>query len=286
MNWITDVLKPKIRTLVSKIRNVPEDLWIPCKKCGNFLYKKDVLHHLNVCDKCGYHMSLTSDQRFKTIFDDDTYKKIEMPETFDDPLNFKDLKAYKSRLKEYREKTKEQDVVQVGVGKIDGTEAVLAVFNFDFMGGSMGTAVGEAVIKASEVAIKKHLPLIIIPSSGGARMQEGMLSLMQMARTTLAINKVKEAGLPYIVVLSNPTTGGVSASFAMLGDIHIAEQGAIIGFAGKRVIEQTIKQKLPPNFQTAEYLQEAGMVDIVINRHKLKETLGTILKILMSKGDK
>ncbi len=283
MNWIKNVLRPKIKTLLSKIKEVPENLWIPCPKCGTFLYKKDIKTHLNVCPKCNHHLSIPTNDRFNSIFDNGKFTIINLPKVKDDPINFKDLQKYSDRLNKYRNATNANDAVEVASGKIGGIESTVCVFNFDFMGGSMGTFVGEAIIHASENAIKKHTPLIMIPSSGGARMQESMLSLMQMARTTMAINKVKEASLPYIVIFANPTMGGVSASFAMLGDIHIAEQGAIIGFAGKRVIEQTIKQKLPNNFQTAEYLKEKGIVDIVVHRHKLKETLETILKILTNK---
>ncbi len=281
MNWLNDVLRPKIKTLFSKIKDVPENMWIPCPKCSTLLYRKDIQTHLNVCPKCDYHLFLYVEERFISLFDNGKYTKLDLPKVKDDPLNFKDLKKYKDRLSTYRKSTKEYDAIDVAIGKVSGIDTVIAAFNFEFMGGSMGSFVGEAILKAAETAVKKNAAFVIVPASGGARMQESMLSLMQMARTTLAINKVRDAGLPYIVILTNPTMGGVSASFAMLGDVHIAEQKALIGFAGKRVIEQTIKQKLPAEFQTAEYLEEQGMVDIVVHRKDLKSTLSNVLKMLM-----
>ncbi len=283
MNWLKNILKPKIKTILSKIRDVPEDMWQPCPKCGTFLYKRDIMEHLNVCPKCNYHLALNVDDRLNSLFDNNKYSLIQIPNVKEDPINFKDLQKYKDRLSKYKQTTGKKDAIEIAVGKIGTIETVVGVFNFNFMGGSMGTFVGESILKAADTAIKKKAPLVLIPASGGARMQESMLSLMQMARTTMAINKIHDAGLPYIVIFTNPTMGGVSASFAMLGDIHIAEEGALIGFAGKRVIEQTIKEKLPANFQTAEYLKEKGMIDIVINRHNLKETLVNILGILTHK---
>ena len=280
MNWLKDVLRPKIKTIFSKIRDVPENMWLPCPKCGTLMYRKDLHNHLNVCTKCDYHMFLDLKDRFESLFDGAKYTTVELNKVKEDPLNFKDLKKYKDRLSQYRNSTKAQDAVEVAYGKVGGVDTVICAFNFEFMGGSMGTFVGEAILKAAETAVKKKAALVVVPASGGARMQEGMLSLMQMARTTMAINKVRDAGLPYIVVFANPTMGGVSASFAMLGDVHIAEKGALIGFAGKRVIEQTIKQKLPPEFQTAECLKEQGMVDIVVHRKDLKDTLANVLRIL------
>ena len=283
MNWLNDIFRPKIKTMFSKIKDVPENMWLPCPKCGTLMYRKDLQNHLNVCTKCDYHLFLQIQDRFENLFDDGKFSKIELTKVKEDPLSFKDLKKYKDRLSQYRNATKSEDAIEVAIGKVGGMDTVIAAFNFEFMGGSMGTFVGEAIIKAAETAVKKNAALVIIPVSGGARMQESMLSLMQMARTTMAINKVRDAGLPYIVIFTNPTMGGVSASFAMLGDIHIAEKGAIIGFAGRRVIEQTIKQKLPPEFQTAEYLKEQGMVDIVVHRRDLKQTLANVLQILMHK---
>ena len=281
VNWIKDIIRPKIKTMFSKIKDVPENMWIPCPKCSTLMYRKDVHNHLNVCSKCDYHLFLPVNDRFESLFDDGKFQVMDNPKVKEDPINFKDLKKYKDRLEEYRNKTKAQDAASVASGKIGGKNAVVCAFNFEFMGGSMGTFVGETILKGAELAVKKDAAFIVVPASGGARMQESMLSLMQMARSTLAINKVRDAGLPYIVVFANPTMGGVSASFAMLGDIHIAEQGSLIGFAGKRVIEQTIKQKLPPEFQTAEYLKNQGMVDIVVHRKNLKQTLENILKMLM-----
>ena len=281
MNWLNDIFRPKIKTMFSKIKDVPENMWLPCPKCGTMMYRKDLHNHLNVCTNCDYHLFLPTEDRFESLFDDAKFSKIELNKVKEDPLNFKDLKKYKDRLSQYRNATKSYDAIDVAFGKVGGIDTVICAFNFEFMGGSMGTFVGEAIIKAAETAVKKDAALVIIPVSGGARMQESMLSLMQMARTTMAINKVRDAGLPYIVIFTNPTMGGVSASFAMLGDVHIAEKGAVIGFAGRRVIEQTIKQKLPPEFQTAECLKEQGMVDIVVHRKDLKDTLANVLKIFM-----
>ena len=283
MNWINDILRPKIKTLFSKIKDVPENMWVPCPKCSTLMYKKDTPKHLNVCPKCEYHLFLEPEARLKSLFDDEKFARIDIRKAKQDPLGFKDLKKYKERLDQYRESARTYDAIVVGYGKIKRISAVVAAFNFDFMGGSMGTYVGEGILRAAEVAAKHDAALVIISASGGARMQEGMLSLMQMARSTLAINKVRDAKLPFISVLANPTMGGVSASFAMLGDIHIAEKGAAIGFAGRRVIEQTIKQKLPADFQTAEYLKDHGMVDIVLHRKDLRDTLANILSILMHK---
>ncbi|MDE6223924.1 MAG: acetyl-CoA carboxylase, carboxyltransferase subunit beta [Alphaproteobacteria bacterium] len=267
--------------MFSKIKDVPENMWVPCPKCSTLMYRKDLHNHLNVCPKCDYHLFLGVEDRFESLFDDGKYSLLDLPKVKDDPINFKDLKKYKERLETYRAKTKSQDAIGVASGKIGKNDTVVCAFNFEFMGGSMGTFVGEAILKGAELAVKKNAAFIVIPASGGARMQESVLSLMQMARTTVAVDKVRDAGLPYIVVFANPTLGGVSASFAMLGDIHIAEKGAVIGFAGKRVIEQTIKQKLPPEFQTAEYLRNQGMVDIVVHRKDLRETISNILKMLM-----
>ncbi|MCL2439458.1 MAG: acetyl-CoA carboxylase, carboxyltransferase subunit beta [Alphaproteobacteria bacterium] len=281
MNWISDILRPRIKTLFSKIKEVPENLWTPCPKCSTLLYKKNIDEHMNVCSKCDFHMALDRQERFATLFDDKKFTEIEIPDVPADPLDFKDLKKYEARLKDARDETKEKDSASVAFGKIDGSDAVVFILDFAFMGGSMAAYVGEAMISAAKTAIKKKAPLIAITTSGGARMQEGIISLMQMARTTLAVNMVRDAKLPYIMILANPTFGGVSASFAMLGDVEIAEKGAIIGFAGRRVIEQAIKHKLPPEFQTAEYLMQQGDVDLVVHRHGLKSTLSNIIKILM-----
>ena len=279
MNWLTNYIKPKLESLVKK-RDVPKNLWLKCQ-CGTMIYYKDYEKSLGVCNECGTHMRLPSDTRIKFLLDDGKYEKIKVEANKIDPLSFKDRKKYKDRIKQARKKTKEDDAVVLAEGKIEGIEVLLVVFDFNFMGGSMGINVGSSIVKASEVSIKKNLPLIIIPSSGGARMQEGILSLMQMPRTIVAIQKVKEKKIPYIVILSDPTTGGVCASFAMLGDILIAEKGATIGFAGRRVIEQTIKESIPDNFQTADYLLEHGMIDMVVHRKDLKNKIYKILKFLI-----
>ena len=282
MNWLTNYIKPKLESLVKK-KDVPKNLWIKCL-CGNMLYYKDYEKSLGVCNECGTHMRLPSDSRLKFLLDDGKYEKIKVPVNKIDPLSFKDKKKYKDRIKEARKKTKEDDAVVIAEGKIEGIDVILVVFDFSFMGGSMGISVGDNILKASEISVKKNIPLIIIPSSGGARMQEGILSLMQMPRTIAAIQKVKENKIPYIVVLSDPTTGGVCASFAMLGDILNAEKGATIGFAGRRVIEQTIKETIPDNFQTADYLLEHGMIDMVVHRKDLKQKIYKILKFIVKKN--
>lgn len=244
------------------------------------LFHRDLEEHKFVCHHCGHHFRLSALQRFDLLFDNKEYTLHPMPKVPQDPLKFRDLKKYNDRLKEYRQKMNSEDAIKAAFGPISGVKTVVAAFDFGFMGGSMGLAVGEGILEAAALAVKTRAPFIIIPASGGARMQEGILSLMQMPRTTIAVEQVKEAGLPYIVILTDPTTGGVSASFAMLGDITIAEPGAVIGFAGARVIEETIRQKLPHNFQRAEYLLEHGMVDMVTPRAQLKQKLGEILKIV------
>ena len=282
MNWLTNYIKPKLESLVKK-RDVPKNLWIKCQ-CSTMIYYKDYEKSLGVCNECGTHMRLPAETRLKFLLDDNKYEKIKVPSTIVDPLSFKDKKRYKDRIKQAKRKTKEEDAVVIAEGKIEGKNVILAVFDFNFMGGSMGINVGNSILKASEISVKKNLPLIIIPSSGGARMQEGILSLMQMPRTIAAIQSVKKNKIPYIVVLADPTTGGVCASFAMLGDILIAEKGATIGFAGRRVIEQTIKETIPDNFQTSDYLLEHGMVDMVVHMKDLKNKIYKILKFLEKKN--
>ena len=248
------------------------------------LFHRQLDENLQVCPRCDYHMPLTSKNRLKALFDGGSYEEIALNDkTALDPLKFRDKRKYLDRIREARSKTGLQDAISLACGRLNGLEIITAVFSFEFMGGSMGSAVGNAIIQSAELAINKKAPLIIFPSSGGARMQEGILSLMQLPRTIIATQMIKEAELPFIVVLTNPTTGGVTASFAMLGDIHIAEPGAIIGFAGKRVIEETIHEKLPEGFQSAEYLLDHGMVDLVIRRHDLPKTLSTLLYLLMNK---
>ncbi len=281
MNWLSNLTLPSIRSLVKDQRDVPDNLWQKCPSCEGMLFQKELTANNNVCYHCSFHMQIKVQDRLNIMFDDGDFKTIKSPSVPHDPLKFKDKKKYADRLKDTRAKTGEDDALMIGVGKIGGQNAVIAAFNFSFMGGSMGTAVGEGIICAAEEAIKTKSALIIVPASGGARMQEGMLSLMQMPRTIIAVDMVKEQGLPYIVMLANPTTGGVSASFAMVGDIHISEPGATIGFAGRRVIEETVRETLPDDFQTAEYLFEHGMVDMVVERSNLNKEIGNLLDLLM-----
>lgn len=283
MNWLTNFIRPSIRSLVGDQRDVPDNLWQKCPKCEGMLFHKEMAANNNVCHHCDFHMAIPVTQRLEIMFDAGAYKKVKLPAVPHDPLKFKDKKKYVDRLKDTRTKTGEDDALMIGVGQIGGQNAVIAAFNFAFMGGSMGTAVGEGIVRAAEEAIKTKSALIVVPASGGARMQEGMLSLMQMPRTIIGVDMVKEQGLPYIVLLANPTTGGVSASFAMVGDIHISEPGATIGFAGRRVIEETVRETLPDDFQTAEYLLEHGMVDMVVPRAELNTEIGKILDLLMAK---
>ncbi len=282
MNWLTNFVRPRIRALVQK-EDIPENLWHKCPGCEQMIFHRELAANLHVCPHCGHHMRISAEERLKAVFDDDSYQTIELPQSVDDPLKFRDQKRYSERLKETRAKTGAHDAIMVAHGKIGGIPAVSAAFDFGFMGGSMGAAVGDGLISAARLAVFQEAPLIVFPSSGGARMQEGILSLMQMPRTTVAVQEVREAGLPYIVVLTDPTTGGVSASFAMLGDITIAEPGAIIGFAGARVIENTIHETLPEGFQRAEYLLEHGMVDMVVPRAELRETLIRVLDLLRNR---
>lgn len=279
MNWLTNYVKPKLRDLV-RPKEIPDNLWHKCTKCGQMIFHRDLAKNHHVCQHCGHHMRLSVTERLELLFDDGKYTRAELPKVKQDPLKFTDRRKYKDRIKESNAKTKEEDALVVAHGKMGAQNVVIAAFNFAYMGGSMGTAVGEGLVAASKLAIVQDAALIVVPASGGARMQEGILSLMQMARTTIGVERVKEAGLPYIVVLTDPTTGGVSASFAMLGDIAIAESGAVIGFAGRRVIEQTIREQLPDDFQTAEYLYEHGMVDMVVRRHELRPTLINVLSLL------
>lgn len=281
MNWISDFVRPKIKKTTSK--EIADNLWTKCPECGQMLFNKELEKDYFICSFCGHHLRLPVKIRLEMLMDSGKYKLLNLPKLRDDPLDFKDSKKYSDRLRAYRKASQNDDAVIVAVGEIGGVKAVAVFLDFSFMGGSMGTVVGEGIVKAAEFAAKTSSPLVIVSASGGARMQEGILSLMQMARTTAAINILKEKGLPYISVLTDPTTGGVSASFAMLGDIHIAEKEAIIGFAGARVIEQTIRETLPEGFQKAEYLQEHGMVDIVVSRTELKDKISKVLKLLLNK---
>ena len=283
MSWLTDFVRPKIQRLVSP-REVPDNLWDKCPQCGHMIFHRDMAKTQSVCPHCDHHLRMTVKARLELLFDQGSYLRADLPKSPLDPLKFKDTKRYADRLKEAQVKTGEQDAIIVAHGQIGGCPAVVAAFNFDFMAGSMGVAVGDGIVAAADLAVAKDAALIVVPASGGARMQEGILSLMQMARTTVAVDKVKDAGLPYIVLLTDPTTGGVSASFAMLGDFHISEPGALIGFAGARVIEATIREKLPAGFQRAEYLLDHGMVDMVVHRHQLAARIGALLSLLRNKG--
>lgn len=280
MNWLTNYVRPKIRALYAP-KEVPDNLWQKCPNCEAMLFHRDLEANLNVCQHCGFHMKLDPVRRLVSLFDGGEYRTIETPRPVVDPLRFRDQKRYSDRLRDAQTKTGRGDALVVGAGTIGGLPSVVAAFDFGFMGGSMGTAVGEGIVAAARVAVAERAPLITVPASGGARMQEGILSLMQMPRTTIAVEMVREAGLPHIVVLTDPTTGGVTASFAMLGDIHIAERGSQIGFAGARVIESTIRETLPEGFQRAEYLRDHGMVDMVVHRKDLRETLARALDLLM-----
>ena len=279
MNWIKETVLPKFKAFV-KIKETEEVLWIKCKSCSQMIFHKEFSANYNVCKTCGFHDHLSAKERIDFLLDKDTIENITIPQPKLDPLNFKDKKKYSDRIKDAQSKTKLDDALLVSFGLIDKTPVILACFDFGFMAGSMGRYVGDGLILASEEAVKRKCSLVVVPSSGGARMQEGIFSLMQMPRSTIAINKIKKAKLPYIVLHANPTTGGVTASFAMLGDIHIAEPGAIIGFAGRRVIEETVKEKLPEDFQTAEYLKSHGMIDIVVARSEQKTKISKLLKSL------
>jgi acetyl-CoA carboxylase carboxyl transferase subunit beta len=280
MNWMRNFVKPKLKALVT--REVPENLWDKCPGCDQLLFHRDLSENLSVCKHCGHHLRLGAAERLDLLFDKQLYTRIPLPSVAKDPLGFKDLKRYSDRLKDSRSKTKEEDALIIAHGTIGGMKAVVAHFIFDFMGGSMGMAVGEGLVNAAHLAKEKKAAFIVVPASGGARMQEGILSLMQMARTTAAIQQFRESGLPYVVIFTDPTSGGVTASFAMLGDIALAEPKATICFAGRRVIEQTIKQQLPADFQTAEYLLEHGMIDAVVHRRDMKKKLAAYLQLLMS----
>jgi len=283
MSWLTEVIRPKIRGLFTR-REVPDNLWSQCPACQRMIFTKDYLTALRVCADCGHHGRVAATERLEWTFDADSFTRIELPKSLVDPLKFRDSKRYTDRLKEARDKTRLDDAVVVGHGKIGGHQAVVAAMEFAFIGGSMGAAVGEAIVAAAKLAVLQQAPLIVFTASGGARMQEGAISLMQMPRTVIATRLVKDAGLPFVVVLTDPTTGGVSASFAMLGDIQIAEPGALIGFAGARVIEQTVREKLPEGFQRAEYLLQHGIIDMVVKRGEMKATLARIVSLLCVKN--
>ncbi len=282
MNWLRDFVRPKLKRLVGAGKEMPDNLWHKCPGCSQMIFHRDLEKNLHVCQHCGHHLRIGAHQRLEMLFDGGAYEKITWKAPVQDPLKFRDTDTYASRLKAARSKTGDQDALIAGVGRINGLPVVVAALNFAFMGGSMGQAMGAGLLAAARKAVDERAAFVVVPSSGGARMQEGILSLMQMARTTIAVEEVKEAGLPYIVVLTDPTTGGVSASYAMLGDIHIAEPGSVIGFAGARVIEQTIRETLPDGFQRAEYLLEHGMVDMVVPRGELRDTLARVVDMLLN----
>ncbi len=282
MNWLTEFVRPKIRTLLGQ-RDVPQNLWVQCASCQHMMFHAEFEKNQRVCGQCGHHARATAPQRLAWTFDEGQFTRIELPKVPVDPLRFRDSKRYPDRLKDAREKTGLDDAILVAHGKIGGHKAVVAVMAFEFIGGSMGAAVGEGIVAAAKLAVLQDAPLIVFTASGGARMMEGAISLMQMPRTVIATRIVKEAGLPFITVLTDPTTGGVTASFTMLGDIQIAEPGAEIGFAGARVIEQTVREKLPEGFQRSEYLLAHGILDMVVKRPDMNATLGRLISLLRVK---
>ncbi|MEO0669770.1 MAG: acetyl-CoA carboxylase, carboxyltransferase subunit beta [Pseudomonadota bacterium] len=289
MNWITNYVRPRINSIFSR-RETPDNLWTKCDECGTMLFHRELSDNLNVCTNCGHHMGITPRDRFASLFDGGIFTEVEVPAPVADPLQFRDQKRYPDRMKTAQKGTGEEEAMLVAAGEMGRTPIVAAGQDFSFMGGSMGMYVGNAIIAAAEEAVRLKRPLILFSAAGGARMQEGILSLMQMPRTTVAVQMLKEAGLPYIVVLTHPTTGGVTASYAMLGDVHIAEPNALICFAGPRVIEQTIREKLPEGFQRAEYLLDHGMLDRVTPRTQMRDELITITRMLLGlppavKGD-
>ena len=289
MNWITNYVRPRINSIFSR-REVPENLWSKCDECGTMLFHRELKDNQNVCTNCGHHMAISPRDRFTALFDGGIFTEVDVPQPITDPLQFKDQKRYPERMKAAQKKTGEMEAMLVAEGEIGRTPIIAAAQDFSFMGGSMGMFVGNAIIAAAERAVELHRPLVLFSAAGGARMQEGILSLMQMPRTTVALQMLKEADLPYIVVLTHPTTGGVTASYAMLGDVQISEPNALICFAGPRVIEQTIREKLPEGFQRAEYLLDHGMLDRVTKRTEMRDELITIIRMLLGlspaiKGD-
>ncbi|MXO61952.1 acetyl-CoA carboxylase, carboxyltransferase subunit beta [Qipengyuania oceanensis] len=279
MNWLT-----RVRNSISWLpkRSTDKDLWVKCPGCQEMIFAKEYEENCYVCPRCEHHGRIGADERLAMLLDEG-FEMLAQPEVKEDPLKFKDSKKYTDRLKQARAKSPHADAFSVGSGTIDGHPAVVGVQDFGFMGGSMGMAVGTAFCQGAERALSRKCPYVVVTAAGGARMQEGILSLMQMPKATVMTRRLKEAGLPYIVVLSDPTTGGVTASYAMLGDIHIAEPNALIGFAGQRVIQDTIREQLPEGFQRSEYLYKHGMVDMVVHRHDLKTRLASVLDYLAPK---
>jgi acetyl-CoA carboxylase carboxyl transferase subunit beta len=280
LNWIKNFVRPKIRNILGTKKDVPDNMWVKCPETGQMVFYRDVEANLFVIPDSGYHLRMPPDMRLHHIFGGDDFTMIDLPKVTDDPLKFRDQRKYADRLKEARQKNEHDDALRAAFGMLGNVEVVVTVQDFSFMGGSLGTAAAEAIIASMRTAVERKSPYILFVASGGARMQEGILSLMQLPRTTVAVQELREANVPYIVVLTNPTTGGVTASYAMLGDIHIAEPGALIGFAGQRVIEQTIGEKLPVGFQRAEYLEEHGMVDMVVARKDLQATIGRLVRFM------
>ena len=280
MNWINNVVRPRIRSFLKPKETGSENLWVKDPESGEMVFYRDLEANMWVVPNSGYHMKIKASDRLATFLDDGKYDTVALPSVPHDPLKFRDSKRYTDRLKEQRLKTGAEDAVTVATGELFGQAVTVAVQDFDFMGGSLGLAAGSAIVTGLETAASRKTPFVLFVSSGGARMQEGILSLMQMPRTTVGVLRLREARQPFIVVFTNPTTGGVTASYAMLGDVHIAEPGALIGFAGPRVIEQTIREKLPKGFQRSEYLYEHGMMDMVVHRHNLRQTIGSIVGIL------
>jgi len=285
MNWIANFVRPRIKSLIggSKASETPENLWKKCPSCGEMIFHRDLLAAQNVCPQCSHHMRIGAAERFAAIFDAAAFDELIPPEVAADPLRFRDEKRYADRLKDARSKTGRIDALAAARGTLDGLPVMIAVQAFDFLGGSLGTGVGEALVRAMQTAAEESRPFILFVASGGARMQEGVLSLMQMPRVTIAVDMLHEAHLPYVVVLTDPTTGGVSASYAMLGDVHIAEPNALIGFAGQRVTANTVREQLPEGYQRAEYLLDHGMIDMVVHRHQLRETLSRVVHLMMKR---
>jgi acetyl-CoA carboxylase carboxyl transferase subunit beta len=281
MNWITNLVRPKFGDILGR-KDMPENLWVKCPETGEMVFHKDLEANQGVIPASGFHMKISARARLNHLFDGGKYTVLDAPKVAQDPLKFRDKSRYIDKLKDARKKTGMEDSILAAKGRIEELEIIAVVHEMAFIGGSLGMAAGESIIKAMELAAATKTPLVLFAASGGARMQEGILSLMQLPRTTVGVQMMKDAGVPYIVVLTNPTTGGVSASYAMLGDIHIAEPGAVIGFAGRRVIEGTIREQLPDDFQTSEYLLEHGMVDMIVSRLDMKETLSRVIRLMLN----
>jgi acetyl-CoA carboxylase carboxyl transferase subunit beta len=284
MNWITSYVRPKLNSMLGR-REMPENLWIKCPETGEMVFHTDLQKNMNVIPASGFHMKIGAKERLAGFLDGGKYSVLDNPKVAADPLKFRDEKKYTDRLRDAKAKTGLEDSIINATGTLHGMPILAMVQDFAFMGGSLGMAAGDAIIKGFETAVRDKRPLVLFVASGGARMQEGIMSLMQLPRTTVAVDMLKEAGLPFIVVLTNPTTGGVTASYAMLGDIHIAEPGALIGFAGQRVIEQTIREKLPEGFQRSEYLMAHGMVDMVVSRLEMRTVISRLLHMMMNKAE-